>query len=264
MDGSCVFCRAGRCARDLVAYGAQRAVGHRPLSVKSAKSIEPDQQAEINKVLTGYPRNHNYAIRKDRLEPSVRLYRRARVVTGLYADPVGAFLDIGSCRGYYVLQAAANPACTAATGIDVVAPFIEVSSRVGELMGSKAQFRVATVADVAADPAAFGGPFQTVLLIGTYHYLYWGSGLSDICYGSHEAILDRLAEICTGRLLVSGRLDPDRLPSDIRPKMADATDLQRREYCTAGFLQAAQKHFEPHLAGHLGTYALYVLTRKNA
>src|SRR4030042_1716240 len=54
-----------------------------------------EREAEINRLLSGYPRNHDYRIVRKRLIPSFRLYARARLVEQLYPQPLESFLDIG-------------------------------------------------------------------------------------------------------------------------------------------------------------------------
>lgn len=56
--------------------------------------------------MRGYPSNHQYMIRDAQLIPRFQLYERWRLVTGLWPAELESFLDIGCCRGYYVLTAA--------------------------------------------------------------------------------------------------------------------------------------------------------------
>jgi len=107
----------------------------------------------------------------------------------------------------------------------------------------------ATLDKVSNDSKAYGGPFQTVLLIGTYHHLFWGSDLSSSAYYSHSQILNRLSKITTDRLIFSARLDLNRLHSAVREK-AKMLGCQDR-YNTAYFLKRAQEFFHVNKVGYL-------------
>src|SRR4030042_418964 len=47
-----------------------------------------EREAEINRLLSGYPRNHDYRIVRKRLIPSFRLYARGRLLAQLYPPPL--------------------------------------------------------------------------------------------------------------------------------------------------------------------------------
>jgi len=98
-----------------------------------------------------------------------------------------------------------------------------------------AAFHYASLEQVSGDPHTFGGPFQVVLLVGTYHYLFWGSLLCPTAYHSHEEILRRLASICTDRLIISARFTVHRLPANIRSKLKEGPGAAA--YTTEAFLQ---------------------------
>jgi hypothetical protein len=233
----------------------------REQSLFGQKVVPTVQEQAMNEQLVGYPRNHNYRLCGRQLLPSFELYERTRVFEPVYPSPLTSFLDIGCCRGYYVLRAATQPTCTWAAGIDVHEPFITTAGAVREYLGvQNARFRLATLSDVAEDPAAFGGPFQTVLLVGTYHYLFWGSSLSADALFSHREILSRLAKVCTHRLVFSGRLELGELPRYLRAKAAAAP--QRAEFTTKGFLAAAAELFDVRQEGWAGRYRVYVMDRK--
>jgi len=221
------------------------------------------EEQAINEQLIGYPGNHNYRLCGRRMRPSFDLYERVRTFDPLYPRPLTSFLDIGCCRGYYVLRASRESTCKSATGIDVHKPFIDAANAVRQHLGvENAGFRLATLNDAAAAPAAYGGPFQTVLLVGTYHYLFWGSSLSPEAFFSHREILARLAKVCTHRLIFSGRLEICDLPRYLREKAK--TSPRRAEYTTEGFLAVASELFTVRPAGWAGKFRVYVMDRKDA
>jgi len=218
-------------------------------------------EKDLNKLLIGYPRNHEYRIRKKKLFPSFKLYERLKLVTSLYPEKLERFIDIGSCRGFYVMEAAQRPHCQVSVGIDVYEPFVTISNKVREYLDIKnADFYLATLDKVSNKPEAYGGPFQTVLLIGVYHYLFWGSKLSSNAYYSHQEILNKLSNISTDRLIFSARLEVDRLPTVLKEK---AKMLGNKiTYNTEYFLKIAEQFFEVRKAGYLGRYPLFVMTKK--
>ncbi|MHC4406191.1 MAG: class I SAM-dependent methyltransferase [Planctomycetota bacterium] len=243
-------------ARNVVGYAALKAryLGQRP---------EDSLEWNLNKSLQGHPSNHNYRILKKTILPSFQLYERARGVAALYPETPESFLDVGCCRGYFVINAAQRPGCRVAAGVDVHEPFLSVSRRVCEHLGVRsARFSLATLDDVSADPESFGGPFHTVLLLGTYHYLFWGSKLCRRAYHNHEEILSRLATVCAGRVILSARLEIARLPGYLRREAAKHP--RAKLYTTSGFLDAARKLFHVEPAGFLGKDPLFVLSRSEA
>ncbi len=217
--------------------------------------------SQLNEQLSGYPRNHNYRLVQDKLVPSFRLYERVRLIHSVLPRPLESFLDVGCCRGFYVLDAAQQPSCRVAVGVDVHPPFVELGRRVSQQMAlTNTAFHVATLDQLTADPTAYQGPFQTILLIGTYHYVFWGSALSKVSFRDHREILGGLAQLCTERVILSGRLELDRLPDNIRAE-AYASD-RAHEYNTKTFVQRAEEFFNVRPAGFLGTYPLLILDKK--
>jgi len=125
------------------------------------------REGEINPLLGGYPRNHSYRIVQRHLIPGRRLQQRLRVIGRSYPRRLESLLDIGCCRGFFVLQAAEHPACRTSVGIDVHQPFIATAETVRQhLDRANAAFHLASLQDVADRPEVYGGPFQTVLLLG--------------------------------------------------------------------------------------------------
>ncbi len=205
-------------------------------------------EAELNRRLDGYPRNHNYRTRQGALTPSAKLRRRWELISRLYPQPMPSILDVGACKGFFVLQAAMR-GCARAVGIDVHSPFVRLASEVGRRLGlSAAQFHLRSLQQFADELEGFGGPFHTVQLISAYHYLYWGSDLDARGYCSHDAILGMLAKVCGVQVLFANPLEVAAAPGDIQQKAA------RRGMCgytTADFMAAARRYFDVEQVGFM-------------
>lgn len=262
MTESSFFYRLNAKIQNILGYGQflrRNLSGFLPLDPDFSVNISVK---DINQLLTGYPNNHNYKIYKKKLLPSFQLYERLKLVTSLYPEGLESFLDIGCCKGFFVLDAAQRSHCQISAGIDVYEPFISISKKVKKYLNIKnADFYLATLDEVSNRPEAYGGPFQTVLLIGTYHYLFWGSRLCPRAYINHREILSRLSQICTNRLIFSARLEVNSLPINIkeRVKMPGIECT----YNTVHFLKSAREFFEVRKAGYLGKYPLFVMSKKN-
>lgn len=247
------------CAKAQSAIGYGREYGG---VIARGRGTPSAEETELNARLSGYPRNHNYRIAGGRLVPSFRLYERARLVRSVLPGPLNSFLDIGCCRGFYVLDASVQPSCRVAVGVDVHRPFVDIAQAAAKQMGANnTAFHVATLEQLATEPSVYQGPYQAILLIGTYHYMFWGS--DDYCgvsYRSHREILARLARLSAGRVILSGRLELERLPRGIRA--AAMASSEAGDYNTAAFVAAARAFFEVRLAGFLGAYPLLALDKK--
>jgi hypothetical protein len=206
------------------------------------------EEAMLNRRLRGYPHNHDYRVRGTLLEPSRKLLKRWKLLSPLYPQPMPGFLDVGSCKGFFELQAAMQ-GCPRAVGMDVHAPFVDLSAEVARRLGlGAAQFHRVTLKQLAEGLGIYGGPFHTVQVISTYHYLYWGSGLEPSGYGSHEAILGMLARVCSMQVIFANPLEIADAPWDIQQK---AARLGPSRYTRAEFLAAASAYFEVQPAGFL-------------
>jgi hypothetical protein len=236
---------------------ARYACSHYPLRHRSVRC----EEKKLNPVLSGYPRNHDYTIKNGRLVPGFKLFERSRLISPLLPPEMDSFLDVGCCRGFYVLEAARRPGCLLAVGVDVHEPFLQVSNEARQCIGlDNALFSLKTLAELAADPAAVGGPFHTILNIGTYHYLYWGSGLCSTAYYDHKTILGHFASLCTHQLIISARFEIDCLPKALQ--VSEQNEERRRNYTTSAFMEAASELFEVEHKGFLGAYPLLRLQKK--
>jgi hypothetical protein len=166
--------------------------------------------------------------------------------------------DLSCCKGYFVVTAAQEPQCQRALGIDIHPPDLDACRAVQAHLGlDRAEFVQARLHELAENIEQFGGAFQTVLLINTYQYLYFGSPRSADCYLSHDEIFSRLRRICAGRLIFNNRTEFDRVQSYCR-QVGREHGLER-EYRTERILQAASKYFRVTQHGRVGRYPLWAL-----
>ena len=240
-------------------------LGHNPdmffpvITISSFSQFEK----ELNQSLIGHPSNHNYFIYNQKLFPRFQLFERFQLITSLFPEKLESFLDIGSCRGFYVFRAADHPTCDLSIGVDVYEPFITISQEIKAYLNvDKVQFHLATLDEVCNNLESYGGPFQVVLLVGTYHYLFWGSEKCSDAYQSHREILSRLSAICSDRVIFSARLETNRLSQSIKDRVE--MDKEKYAYTTNDFLRFAEEYFEVYKAGYLGRYLLLVMKKKQS
>lgn len=220
-------------------------------------------EKELNEALIGNPSNHNYFIYNKKLFPRFQLFQRFQIITSFFPEKLENLLDIGSCRGFYVLKAADHPSCNVSIGIDVYEPFITISEKIkAYLNAEKVQFHLATLDEVCNNRERYGGPFQVVLLLGTYHYLFWGSSKCSHAFHSHREILSRLSKICSGRIIFSARLETNLLPRSIKKRAEMYKD--KYAYTTHDFFECAKEYFDIHKAGYLDKNLLLVMMKKGS
>ncbi len=250
--------RAKSTIQTLVGYGSL--IGSHPRSFLGSSRYTPQEQ-ELNALLCGYPSNHTYRVHGKELIPCLNLYERLWKVARTWPAKIESFLDIGCCRGFYTLNVAQRPECRLAVGIDVKDDFITTPKKVSDYLGlTNTAFHLTTLDHVVDDPKTYGGPFGTILFIGTYHYSFWGSAQCDHCFRSHDEILSRLASLATDRVIISGRFEMDRLPNNIRTEAMKSKEAA--DYNTQSFVDHAQAFFKVEEAGFLGTYPLFILHKK--
>lgn len=257
-----LFYRANAKIRSIVGYRTMLGKKLSSPAIAQSNTSACECEENINLSLSGYPRNHNYRVSGNQLIPSFRLYERFRLVRRSYPEQIESFLDIGCCRGFYVLEAAIRSTRRISVGINVHKLFIVTAKKVRQHLSIKnAAFHIASLEEFADNPEIHGGPLQTVLLIGTYHNLLWGSSLCSTAYRSHRQILQRLAQICTDRRIFPGRLELNRLPTDLKQIAESSSD--KTHYNTVSFLRCAEEFFYISRTGFLGTYPMFVLSKKN-
>jgi hypothetical protein len=212
---------------------------------------------------TGERTRHTFHIADGKVLSTSEMELRWKVVTSLYPKKLTSLLDIGCCRGWFVIKAAMLPECEAALGIDVVPEFIDAAREAKRLLNlDKAQFEYAFLNDLARDPQKYGVPYQTIVLINTYHYMYWGSDYSPTHWPDHDYLLSTLASLCTDRMLFMSPLEVWECPPKGVGPRARAHPDWAEQYTTAKFLDAAKRYFNVGLERHLGTRPLYLMKKK--
>ena len=245
---------SGKCRLRLDSWSRRPACDYQPIS--------KDSERKINKLLDGYPSNHNYQLQKGKIVPSFQLYQRIQIITPLFPKDMNSLLDIASCKGYYVLDAALRLKCNTSVGVDIYKPFVSIAHKVKEVLNIKnVAFYHAGLEEISDNPKAFGGPFQTLLFLGAYHYFFWGSSYNSKAFYCHREILSRISKICTERVIFSGRMEIDRLPRYLQEKAKKHNSSIN--FNTDDFLKIANEYFHVHKVGYLGKNPLLVMYKRN-
>jgi len=243
-----------RTVRDWAAYRTRRAEFEKFAAGKTVTRVEKP---------VGERTRHVYDIADGRAFTTFQMDQRHGIVARLYPERVTSLLDIGCCRGWFVASAALRPECERALGIDVIPDFIEAADEGARLLGidKKARYAHAYLDDLERDSAGWGAPFQTLLLINTYHYMFWGSYLSPKHWPNHERLLSSLANLCTDRMIFMSPLEVSECPSDIHNKAAEHPDWAA-QYTEARFIEVASNYFDVKLETHIGDRPLYLMRKK--
>lgn|SRR3990167_1135652 len=172
------------------------------------QSLHPSSviQGYENHIKNGYPSNHTYKIKQGKLLPDRQLARRYRTIYGLYPVELTSLAEISCSKGFFVFSASHIPACTRTLGIDINQYDLDVCRWVKEKINSRAIFKNIRLHELAERIDEFGGPFQTVLVINTYQYLYFGSIYFPEAYLDHDLIFKSLRKICKGRVIFNNRI----------------------------------------------------------
>lgn len=206
---------------------------------------------------------HVYSIAEDgELLTTSQLDQRCRIVERLYPQRLTSLLDIGCCRGWFVIQAALRPECERATGIDVVQGFIESANEAKRALKlEKVQFEYAFLDDLVNDPQKYRTPYQVIVLLNTYHYMFWGSEYSPRQWADHDFLLRTLSEICTDRVIFMSPLEVKDCPSHIWERARQHPDWAK-EFTTERFLEVAGRYFDVCFDTYMGLRPLYLMKKK--
>ena len=209
-------------------------------------------------LVDSYPQNHNYIVRQGRLVPRHKLKLRFEQLVGAYPDPLESLLDLSCSKGFFVLDAADREGCDRTLGIDIDQRELDVCRSVSGFLGHQAsrfeQMQLHTLADSIDE---FGGPFQTVLLVNSYQYLYFGSSRSGECYHDHETIFGLIRQVCNGRVLFSNRTELRELQ---RTCQAEAMKIGHQGlYTEEKILDAASRFFHVTPCGRIGKWPFWLL-----
>ena len=131
------------------------------------------------------------------------------------------------------------------------------AARWGGLGCRESRFEKLNLHELADSIDDFGGPFQTVLLVNRYQYLYFGSSRSPDCYRDHETIFELIRRVCSGRVLFSNRTELKQLR---RTCQSEAMKIgHQAEYIEAKILDAASHHFRVVPYGRIGKWPFWLL-----
>ena len=209
-------------------------------------------------LVDSYPQNHNYIVRQGRLVPRHKLKVRFEQLADAYPDPLESLLDLSCSKGFFVLDAASRECCGRTLGVDIDQRELEVCRSVSGFLGCReSRFENLQLHELADSIDDFGGPFQTVLLVNSYQYLYFGSSRSPDCYRDHETIFGLIRRVCSGRVLFSNRTELGQLQ---RSCQAEAMKVGHQgDYTEAKILDAAAQHFRVIPHGRIGKWPFWML-----
>lgn len=207
-----------------------------------------------------YPSNHTYQLRNNALVPKRDLAKRHHVIKKLYPTPLTSLLDVSSSKGFFVFDAARESSCTRALGIDVNDYDIVFSNAVKQCTNAeRASFARLTLRELADRIDAFGGPFQTVLLINSYQYFYFGSDTSPDSYHNHTEIFQHLSRVCSHRIIFNNRVNLEDCQN--RQQVQNNPD-KAAHYSRLEIFAAASLYFNVKEHGKIGKYPLWTLDVK--
>lgn len=217
------------------------------------RTLDPEQRRYL---ANSYPHNHDYRIFGSRLWPSWKLRRRDGRLRALYPRAPGSLVDLASCKGWFVLQAA-RAGCPRAVGLDVFPRDLAASRAAAAHLSIDAEFREQRLDDLAREIETGGNPFEVALLVNAYQYFYFGSDRDERACLDHRVLFERMRQVCSGRLIFSNRIDLSRLPSNVRERAArlDASD----GYNPRAVRAAAEEFFRVEEHPPLGRIPLWVL-----
>ena len=194
-------------------------------------------------VRDSYPRNHTYTSLADQLVPQQKLAVRVSGLCRYYPAPLTSLLDLSCSKGFFVFHAAAQASCERALGIDLSDECLDVCRMLNARFSrsSRVNFARLTLPELGEQIDNFGGPFQTVLLLNTYQYLFFGSTVAPAVGQDHREIFRLLRRVCSGRLVFHNRLSFDDLQSDPQERASRAGTAAL--YNPEAILQAAEEFF---------------------
>jgi SAM-dependent methyltransferase len=208
------------------------------------QNVEAELPAEVwTYVSDSYPRNHSYIPVADQLVAGRKLAVRVARLSRYYPVPLTSLLDLGCSKGFFVFHGAARQTCRRALGIDLSDDSLNVCRLLNTRFErrERVRFERLILPELAGTIEEFGGPFQTVLLINTYQYLFFGSTFAPAVGPDHREIFRLLRTVCSGRLIFHNRLTLADLQSDIRDK-ASSTGTGTLYHAQA-IRQAAEEFF---------------------
>lgn len=221
---------------------------------------DPQTKEYLQYLKSSYPNNHNYKIKNKRLIPSRELAKRYRRIHDLLPDPLTSLVDIGSSKGFFIFASAENSDCKRCLGIDVYQHDINVCRWLkAYLHNDKVAFELMHLHELAERIDEFGGPFQTVLILNIYQYLYFGSVRCPDGYLDHDKIFKYLRKICSERIIFNNRTE---LKDCQNIEQINLASEYSQNYSEEKILAAAAKYFNVVSHGKIGQYSLWAMDVK--
>lgn len=226
---------------------------------RDLSQLPPEVQ---NSVRDSYPSNHNFTADEDRLIPSRQLAHRVRHFRTHYLQPVRSLLDLSCSRGFFLFDAAQEPTCERVLGLDLCDQTLDVCRQLLQHYDRPQRVSVAklTLAELADRIDEFGGPFETVLLVNTYQYLFFGSSISPALSHDHCEIFRLIRKVCQGRVIFHNRITFDRVQKHVRDA-ADG-DRWRRIYTPEAIRASASEFFRVTETPVWGGHPVWLLDAK--
>ena len=207
-----------------------------------------------------YPSNHTYQIKKGVLVPKRELAKRYHKIQKLYPRTLTSLLDASSSKGFFVFDASRKPTCERALGIDIHDYDIDFCDRLKQHTNNEqAQFARLTLSELANRIDEFGGPFQTVLVINCYQYLYFGSDISPESHETHDEIFANLRRVCSERVIFNNRVNLEDCQNSTQ---VQASPQKAEHYSKIEIFTAASNYFEVTQHGRIGKYPLCTMDVK--
>ena len=220
-------------------------------------SSEVHIKSVLQYISSSYPSNHNYSIVKGQCIPKRKLAARYKIIRTLFPEPLTSLADLGCSKGFFVFSASAHPQCIRTLGIDVNEHDIQVCRTLSEyLKNDRVCFEKYRLHELVQHIEEHGGPFQTVLIINQYQYLFFGSDTFPDAYLDHDIIFRDLRKICSQRIIFNNRIDLQDCQNTAR--IQAASDF-RAIYTEEKVREAASRYFRVVKHGTLGRYPLWTL-----
>jgi hypothetical protein len=195
-------------------------------------------------VCDSYPPNHNFTILGDKLVPSRKLASRLAHFRPYYRTPLVNLLDLSCSKGFFLFDAASDDSCQLALGIDLCPKTLDICRALRSHFHHPGRIGVEqlTLAELAGRVEEFGGPFENVLLVNTYQYLFFGSSIAPALSHDHHEIFRFLRRVCCGRVIFHNRISFSRVQKHIRDSLpaGDWTQL----YSPQAIRSAASQYFQ--------------------
>jgi len=207
--------------------------------------LEGTIPAEIRSfVEDSYPHNHTYTAAGDHLLPGRKLATRVARLTRYYPSHPESLLDLSCSKGFFVFHAAMQSGCERALGVDLDDSCLNACRLLNSRFAhqSRVNFARATLTELAERIDDFGGPFQVALLVNTYQYLIFGSGVAPPTSRDHGEIFRLLRQVCSGRLVFHNRLQFSDLQSE--PQFRASHFVRHCRYDPETIHDAASEYFE--------------------